>query len=103
MNEEIIAYAREDRHIVVKYTNFPHKKICVFEAHQVAAMKILNNKLITGGYNRTICIWYWESGQLYCCLEGSIKPVLTLDVVDRLLVSSDGKSVITWDVISQVF
>merc|ERR1712122_442383 len=40
MNDEIIAYAREDRHIVVKYTNFPHKKICVFEAHQVADMKI---------------------------------------------------------------
>ena len=46
----------------------------MFEAHQVADMKILKDKLITGGYNRTICIWYWESGKRYCCLEGSIKP-----------------------------
>lgn len=98
MNSNIIAYARgEDRHIVVKYTNFPHKKISVFEAHQCADIKIHGDELITGGYDRTICIWKWETGSLVRCLQGSVKPVYSLDVCRDILVSSDGSSILTWD------
>lgn len=59
---------------MVKYTNFPHKKISVFEAHQCADIKIHGDELITGGYDRTICIWKWETGSLVRCLQGSVKP-----------------------------
>jgi len=97
MNEEVLAYAREDRHIVVKYVNFPHKKINVFEAHQCADMKFYGKYLITGGYDRLICVWEWSSGELVACMEGSLKPVYSLDLINDMLLSTDGKNVISWN------
>ena len=66
--------AREDRHIAVKYANFPHKKIKVFQAHQCADIKLYGQYLITGGYDRLICLWHWASGALIETMEGSTKP-----------------------------
>ena len=59
---------------MVKYADFPHKKISVFEAHQCADMKIQGPILVTGGYDRTICLWDWNTGCLLRCFEGSVKP-----------------------------
>ena len=70
----VIYKACEDRHIVVKYADFPNKKICVFEAHACADLKIYSGFLVTGGYDCTICVWDWRTGERVHCFEGSIKP-----------------------------
>ncbi|XP_065660523.1 F-box/WD repeat-containing protein 2 isoform X1 [Hydra vulgaris] len=98
MDSQIVVYAREDRHIVVKYSNFPHKKICIFEAHQCVDLKIYGDFLITAGYDRTIKIWYWKNGHMVASLEGSIKPVYSIDIADNMLFSSDGRHIITWNI-----